>query len=117
MKVIIAGGRDFDNYDYLCQVMNELDFTISEVVCGGAKGADSLGKRWAEEHNLVVKMFPANWEEYGKAAGMIRNSEMGEYADFLVAFWDGKSRGTKQMIDYMKRKGKKGKVVKYNNIF
>ena len=116
MKVIIAGSRAFDNYELVCETLSNLrcdGLIIDEVVCGGARGADSLGERWAKALNIPIKYFYANWDEYGKAAGFIRNHEMGDYADYLVAFWDGKSRGTKDMINYMKGLGKHGKVVLY----
>ena len=113
MKVIIAGGRDFDNYEMLSDTMKNLNIIVSEVVCGGANGADLLGKEWAERNGIPVKMFPADWDQYGKSAGFIRNHDMAEYADFLVAFWDGESRGTKNMIDTMRQLKKHGKVVKY----
>jgi hypothetical protein len=70
-----------------------------EIVCGEARGADKLGRQFAEKHNYTVVSFPANWDKYGKAAGHIRNTEMRDYSTHLVAFWDGKSRGTKHMID------------------
>ena len=114
MKVIIAGGRDFDNYEMLSNTMKNLNIIVSEVVCGGANGADLLGKEWAERNGIPVKMFPADWDQYGKSAGFIRNHEMGEYADFLVAFWDGKSSGTHNMITTMKQLKKHGKVVCYS---
>ena len=60
-----------------------------------------------------LKYFYPNWEKYGKSAGIIRNHEMGDYADYLLAFWDGTSKGTKDMIDYMKKIGKHGKVIIY----
>lgn len=110
MKVIIAGSRTFNNYQLVEDTMPQID-NVTEVVCGGARGADELGRLWANKHGILITMFPAQWETYGKAAGFIRNHEMGDYADYLVAFWDGKSRGTKDMIDYMKRIGKHGKVV------
>lgn len=115
MKVIIAGGRDFNNYQYLCDVMDNLDIIISEVVCGSARGADSLGEQWALNYNIPVKYFPADWDELGKYAGIARNQEMAEYADFLVAFWDGESHGTKNMILTMQQLEKHGKVVRYKN--
>lgn len=62
MKVIVAGGRDFDNYNYLCKTLNNLNFIISEIVCGCARGADSLGERYAKENNISVKYFSANWD-------------------------------------------------------
>ena len=110
MKVIIAGSRSFCDYASLSAVMKDIK-NISEVVCGCAPGTDELGKKWANEHNIKVTFFPAEWNIYGKAAGTIRNHKMGDYADYLVAFWDGKSKGTKDMIDYMKRINKHGKVV------
>lgn len=116
MKVIIAGSRNFSNFNIICATMDELKKTmnIEEVVCGGCKGPDMLGKRWGETRGIPVKMFEAEWDTYGKAAGPIRNHKMGDYADFLVAFWDGKSKGTKDMIDYMRNIKKHGKVVLFN---
>ncbi len=99
MKTIIAGGRDFNDYKLLCEYMEELGAGVTEIVCGMARGADLLGKRWADENNIPVKEFPADWKTHGKAAGHIRNKEMAKYADTLVAFWDGESRGTKNMIE------------------
>ena len=84
-----------------------------EIVCGGATGADTLGKRFAEELGYSVKMFPADWKKYGRRAGPVRNQQMGEYADALIAFWDGISHGTKNMIDYAMSKGLKVRVVRY----
>ena len=101
MKVIIAGGRDFNDFAYLEQVC--LDFEISEVVCGCAKGADTLGSLYGVKHNIPVREFPADWFKYGKKAGIMRNTTMGKYADFLIAFWDTKSKGTAHMIEYMKQ--------------
>jgi hypothetical protein len=113
MRIIIAGGRKFRNYALLEQVMKEYEDTISEVVCGCADGADSLGELWGRKHGVPISYFPAQWEKYGNAAGPIRNAEMAEYGDFLVAFWDGQSRGTANMIQAMKNLGKHGKVVRY----
>lgn len=113
MKCIIAGGRKFRNYQLLAEVLEEYKDKISEVVCGCADGADSLGERWGREHGVPISYFPAQWDLYGNAAGPIRNAEMADYGDFLIAFWDGKSRGTANMIQAMKNKGKHGKVVMY----
>ena len=113
MKVIIAGGRDFDNYEYLSEVMNSLDFIVTEVVCGGARGADSLGEQWAKTNRVQLKYFYPDWDGLGKAAGHIRNREMAEYGDYLVAFWDGKSKGTQNMIMTMQQLGKHGTVKFY----
>ena len=115
MKVIIAGGRDYNNYAFLAQTMDEFakENNAEEVVCGCAAGADSLGAKWAKERGIPVKEFPAEWDVFGKKAGILRNHDMGNYADFLVAFWDGQSAGTRDMISYMKQIGKHGTVIKY----
>lgn len=113
MKVIIAGSRTFHDYQFLKEEMEKLNLEIDEVVCGEAFGADTLGRKWAIENNIPIKSFYPDWNRLGKAAGMIRNHQMGDYADYLVAFWDGKSRGTKDMIDYMQQLGKHGSVIIY----
>ena len=115
MKVIIAGGRDFNNKKLLFDTMDNFikNNEVIEIVCGCARGADSIGEEWAKSRKISIKYFPANWNEFGKRAGFIRNHQMGNYADFLVAFWDGKSKGTKDMIDYMQKLGKHGTVIKY----
>jgi predicted Rossmann fold nucleotide-binding protein DprA/Smf involved in DNA uptake len=115
MKVIIAGGRDFSDYSLLkesCdQILSNLDNI--EIVSGRAKGADSLGEEYALENGHNCKIFPADWDKYGKAAGYKRNSEMAEYAELLIAFWDGTSRGTEHMINIAEKKGLKIKIINY----
>ena len=106
MRLIIAGGRDFTDLVFLRQSMSFFvdiydDDPVTEVVCGMARGADLAGRLWARQQNIAVKEFPANWDKYGRSAGSIRNGVMGDYADQAVIFWDGKSRGTKHMVDYM----------------
>ncbi len=117
MKVIIAGGRKFDDYDLLCKVCDhalslQLHSDI-EIVSGAADGADLLGEKYASDKNYALMRFPADWKKYGKSAGYRRNDEMAKYADALIAFWDGKSKGTKNMIDKAKLNGLKVKIVKY----
>lgn len=94
------------------RVKNQI--SITEIVSGMAKGADNLGVAWARFIGLPCAEFPADWEEHGRAAGPIRNAEMAEYADALVAFWDGKSRGTKNMIDQAIKRSLLVKVIYYN---
>lgn len=105
MKTIIAGCREFTDYNLLKSKVDyyRKDNAITEVVCGGATGADALGENYAVQNGIPVKGFPADWNKHGKAAGPIRNRQMAEYADCLIAVWDGKSRGTKNMIDEMNR--------------
>lgn len=105
MKTIIAGGRDYHDYAHVKKQLEHFRKThvITEIVSGGAKGADALGEQYAEEMNIKLKIYHADWEKNGRAAGPIRNQKMGDYADQLVAVWDGKSKGTKNMIDYMNK--------------
>lgn len=106
MKIIIAGSRNFDDYTLLEQFCDKILQNVKEeveIVSGGAKGADRLGEKYATERGYSIKVFVADWAKYGKSAGPIRNEQMAKYADGLIAFWDGKSRGTKNMIDLAKK--------------
>ena len=115
MKVIIAGGRDFNNYELLCEYCDKIlaNSINIEVVSGKARGADSLGERYARERGYPIKDFPANWDEFGKSAGYIRNKQMAEYSDGLIAFWNGKSKGTKHMIDLARERNLRIKIKLY----
>lgn len=132
LKVIIAGGREFDDYPRLksyCKHILQKQTNI-EIVSGTAEGADTLGEKFAIENNLGLKSFPAPWHDidrkpdreigeradgtlYWKRAGTYRNLQMAQYADALIAFWDGKSRGTKNMINTARKLGLKVAVYKY----
>lgn len=115
MDVIIAGTRDFDDYDLLAWVMDtELLIDIDQVVCGMARGADELGAKWAKENDIPVAEYPADWDKFGKSAGYRRNEEMAENADACIAFWDGESRGTKHMIDLALEHGLDLHVIRYD---
>lgn len=106
MRVIIAGSRDCHDYDTLLEMIEECGWEITEVVSGGAKGVDALGERWAAENGVPLKIFPADWEKHGRAAGPIRNAKMAENADALIALMKGtNSRGTLNMIETAAKKG------------
>jgi hypothetical protein len=107
MKTIIAGSRQITNYQTLLNALKENPFPITEVVSGHAKGVDTLGEQYGKTNNIPVIIFPANWGQFGKQAGIMRNLQMAEYAEALIAIWDGTSKGTKHMIDVAKRKGLK----------
>ncbi len=104
-RVIIAGCRDYDNY---AEAKLFIDLCLSNIrkenkiviLSGCANGADKIGERYAEENGFKVEKYPANWEKYGRRAGPIRNRLMAEKADYVICFWDKKSKGTKSMIDY-----------------
>ena len=114
-RVVIAGCRDYENYD---EAKKFIDFYISEIrkeneiiiLSGGAGGADSLGERYAEENGFNIEKYPAEWSKFGKSAGPIRNKQMAETADYVICFWDGKSRSTKSMIDLAKEYKKPIKI-------
>ena len=118
-KLIIAGGRDFTDSKMLSGALDQLvnrgelkDYAVS-IVTGMARGADMLGRKFALAFNVKRYEFPADWNQYGKRAGFIRNKQMGDFADGLLAFWDGQSRGTKQMIEYMQSLGKPTYIIRY----
>lgn len=123
MHIIIAGGRDFMDYDRLEKVMDDFIKThcsgTPTIILGGARGADALGKRYAEVRGYPIITFEAEWhkiegipenrlrvnasgKKYFPGAGHVRNRKMGEYAEALVAFWGHESKGTKNMIDIAK---------------
>lgn len=125
IRLIIAGTRDFENYYLLCR---EVDLVIHNlkrkhlnaeivIVSGTARGADFLGERYAKEHGYAVKRFPANWDLYSKQAGYVRNREMLDFAKeqigVLVAFWDGCSQGTKNMINISQNENLDVYVVRF----
>lgn len=118
-KLIIAGGRDFDNYDLMKEKLDKMlqNKNIDDIffISGTASGADTLGERYAKEIGAKICniwRFPANWD-IGKQAGYIRNYEMSKFGDALVAFWDGKSKGTSNMIDIAKKNDLQVRVIKY----
>jgi hypothetical protein len=111
MKTIIAGSREYDEivnprslvsngvYRVVRSILDRCPWEITEVVSGTCRGPDQLGERWGEEREVSIKCFPADWKGFGKRAGFIRNEEMAVYGEAAIIFWDGKSRGTKSMID------------------
>ena len=107
MRVIIAGSRNYSNYQELVSFCDQvLSGTESiEIVSGTARGADSMGEKYANEREYKIARFPADWNKYGKSAGYVRNKEMADYADGLIAFWDGQSKGTLHMINLAKERG------------
>lgn len=102
MKTIIAGSRILTSEKLVRKAIKEAKkqgINITEVVSGTARGVDSIGASIAKQYGIPVSEFPANWNKHGKSAGYIRNSEMAEYADALIAVYDGSSAGTRHMIN------------------
>lgn len=105
MKTIIAGSRIINDYELLKQAIEESGFSISAVISGMAGGVDSLGVRWAKENGVELIEMPAQWGKHGKRAGFMRNNEMAKVGEALIVLWDGRSRGTEQMIFAARLKG------------
>ena len=118
-RIIIAGGRDFNDYDRLCAFMDQycLDSGFgpdnTDFISGAARGADRLGELWATSRGYKVMLFPANWTDHGKSAGYIRNKQMADEATALVVFWDGSSKGTGNMIWVATKAGLKVHIERY----
>jgi hypothetical protein len=128
MKVIVAGGRDFNNLPLMQEKLTEIlgDVEPLEIVSGMARGADMLAYKLAKANDIPTKEFPADWKDmsepcaprsnafgrYNAMAGMKRNMEMGDYADMLIAFSNGSS-GTQHMIDYMNQLNKPTYIIGY----
>ena len=125
LRIIIAGSRDFNDYELLKKSVIEIITKktmlpdLTRIVSGGARGADTLGERFANEMGLEISRFIPDWDGLGKRAGYVRNAEMAKFAveddndGMLIAFWDGQSRGTKHMIDLAKRYGLEVHVVSF----
>ena len=116
-KLIVAGGRDFNDADLLARVLIAMadaelaDYSVS-IVSGMARGADLLAYEFAKTHSIQCYEFPANWKVYPRSAGYIRNTDMGKFADGLLAFYSG-TPGTKHMIAYMRSLNKPVTVINY----
>lgn len=119
-RMIVAGGRDYSNQNivnyYIDRVKDVCDSRGLNlvIVCGMATGADTLGRNYAISNGLEVLEFPADWNKYGKSAGYVRNKEMGDVADSAIVFWDGRSKGSKLMIDIMHELKKPVVAISYD---
>lgn len=116
-KVIVAGCRDFADYELLKE---KCDFYLQNkkpenivIVSGHARGADALGERYAQERGYETEIYPTDWKNHGRAAGPIRNAQMAAVADALIALWDGKSHGIKNMIETARKHNLQVAVVRY----
>ena len=115
MRLAIVGSRTFNDYDLLLSTMSlffEAHNQFGTLISGGAKGADSLGEKWARYWGIEIVRYPPEWDKYGKAAGFFRNQQIVGSCDMVLAFWDGKSRGTADTIEKAK-KAKKPTFIVY----
>ena len=120
-KVIVAGSRTANNADTYLLLESKLNALLGRksithdivIVSGTAKGADKMGEYYATIYNYRIARYPADWDQYGRRAGYIRNAEMATDADALVALWDGESRGTKHMIAIANQMGLPTRIIKF----
>lgn len=126
-RIIVCGGRHFDDYPRLTAEINGvvqslgLQMNEMEIISGHCAGTDQLGERYAEEHEVDCKVFPAEWKKYGRAAGPIRNSQMIDYAaesvmPVVVAFVSPKSKGTMDTVNKARKKGFKVFIIPYGGV-
>lgn len=107
MKIIIAGSRGYTNYKVLKLAVKKSKFNITEIISGHCPNSpDMLGELYADEFDIPLTVLKPDWKKHGRAAGFIRNKDMGNYGEGLIALWDNTSRGTLDMINYMKSLGK-----------
>lgn len=113
LVVVVAGSRSFADYSLLSRHLDDIAarFGIAEIVSGCCRGADQLGERYAHEHGIPIRRFPADWARFGRSAGYRRNEQMAQYADACVCFWVARSVGTAHMIRLARQYGLRLRVV------
>lgn len=107
MRIAIGGCRDYEEYREFCEFvsmcMEKMEREEVVILSGHCSGVDLMAERYAAENGITLEIFPANWAKYGRAAGPVRNKQMVERADAVIAFWDGKSKGTASLLQYAKK--------------
>lgn len=118
-KILICGSRTITDEQAVFRILDEELFSdiprIREIVSGGARGIDHIGEKWAHQHGIGVRLFVPQWEKggvYGRSAGIVRNRQMVDYADEVIAIWDGQSKGTESTIGFARDQNKLRKVIK-----
>lgn len=112
MRLAIIGSRSFSDYELLKENVLKSFPNVLLIVSGGAKGADKLGEKLADELGLKTEIYLPNWARYGKGAGLVRNELIIKNSEGVIAFWDGLSKGTKKSIEISRNLKKKIVVVK-----
>lgn len=115
ISLAVVGSRTFTNYELLKDTLTKIcqDMHVKQIVSGGAIGADSLARRFAIENHIPILELKPDWKKFGKAAGMLRNTDIIKQSDIVVAFWDHVSPGTRDSINKAKQMGKQCHVVKF----
>lgn len=112
-RIAIIGSRTFNDYDLLSKTLEPYKDGISLIVSGGARGADSLGEKWAKENKKSTRIFLPEWKKHGKSAGYIRNKDIVKNSDGVIAFWDGQSKGTQHSFKLCDEMNVPLKIVKF----
>ena len=110
MKVGIVGSRSL----FLPNIEDYLPPSCTEIVSGGAAGVDTCAATFAKEHGIPLTEFLPQYKEFGRAAPIVRNKQIVEYADEVIAFWDGKSKGTQFVIQYCKQTNTPCHIIRYD---
>jgi hypothetical protein len=113
MRVAVIGSRTFTDYEAVKRTLSAIK--ITEIISGGAKGADKLGEQYAKENDIPTKIFIPDWDKNGKAAGFMRNTDIVNEAELVIAFWDGQSKGTLDSIQKAEKQNKKVLTIIKNN--
>lgn len=106
MKLAVVGSRDWSSKEFVFHILDDIPWHLDEIVSGGAKGVDSFAEEWAKLNNVAARVFQPDWNKHGKSAGFIRNKDIVNAAEKVIAFWDEKSRGTKNSIDIAREQNK-----------
>ena len=114
-KLAVVGSRDFDDFDTLVKILDRIRIVkkIDLIVSGAAEGVDSMSEHYAEVNGIPTLILPADWEQYGKSAGFIRNKDIWGNSDIILCIWDGVSKGTKHTIDAKENRGKEMYIYNY----
>ena len=110
MRLGVVGSRGFNDYFLMKDILDEYE-NIDTIVTGGANGADTWAEHYAKKYGIQCLVIPAEWSRLGRKAGYIRNVEIVNQSDVIIAFWDGKSKGTKLTIDISEKKGKEIRII------
>jgi len=115
IQLAVVGGRDFRDYKKLSAAIDSIraECVVDRIISGGARGADSLAEKYARERNIPITVFRPDWEREGKKAGLLRNKDIIEASGWVLAFWDGESRGTQHTITIAKKSMKRVVVYSY----
>lgn len=113
-NIMVCGSRTINNRELIFSKLDEIlaDNPDMRIISGGAKGVDSIGEDWAKSHKVEIKQYKPDWNKYGRGAGIIRNKQMVEVSDYVIIFWDGKSKGTKSDIEFCEKLGKEYLLVR-----